>query len=289
MQLPKGWTTSVRNAVLNVVGIVRIAMHEAASRYSRHSRRRDYPGDRLSRGPSSSAHHASSPGGVNRVVIRYVGLRVCAKVRFHAFLDSILKDKIALRPTSIPWRPRLGPPDFMYKYSRQKSVVRYTADTLQANISGNSAPIEPDRPGCDADRKPRKARGLRGGGHGARTRNPLRGTSFPMRPLAIRLPSGRLATVGSCQFSYRNGTERKSSTNSSGSVSLRMVSFGLRLGTANLRASVTAANGNTSSLAPLLPQTVSTVPGRHADREYCGRTSYLIEQCATAAQLSQVL
>src|SRR5690606_19795794 len=28
------------------------------------------------------------------------------------------------------------------------------------------------------------------GGHGTRTRNPLRGTSFPMRPLAIRLPSG---------------------------------------------------------------------------------------------------
>ncbi len=28
------------------------------------------------------------------------------------------------------------------------------------------------------------------GGHGTRTRNPIRGTSFPMRPLAIRLPSG---------------------------------------------------------------------------------------------------
>jgi hypothetical protein len=27
------------------------------------------------------------------------------------------------------------------------------------------------------------------GGHGTRTRNPLRGTSFPMMPLAIRLPS----------------------------------------------------------------------------------------------------
>ena len=27
------------------------------------------------------------------------------------------------------------------------------------------------------------------GGHGDRTRNPLRGTSFPMKPLAIRLPS----------------------------------------------------------------------------------------------------
>ena len=27
------------------------------------------------------------------------------------------------------------------------------------------------------------------GGHGTRTRNPIRGTSFPMRPLAIRLPS----------------------------------------------------------------------------------------------------
>jgi hypothetical protein len=30
----------------------------------------------------------------------------------------------------------------------------------------------------------------RGGGHGTRTRNPLRGTSFPMKLLAIRLPSG---------------------------------------------------------------------------------------------------
>ena len=29
------------------------------------------------------------------------------------------------------------------------------------------------------------------GGHEIRTRNPLRGTSFPMRPLAIRLPSER--------------------------------------------------------------------------------------------------
>ena len=30
------------------------------------------------------------------------------------------------------------------------------------------------------------------GGHGTRTRNPLRGTSFPMMPLAIRLPSSRI-------------------------------------------------------------------------------------------------
>ena len=30
------------------------------------------------------------------------------------------------------------------------------------------------------------------GGHGSRTRNPLRGTSFPMRPLAIRLPSNQI-------------------------------------------------------------------------------------------------
>ena len=28
------------------------------------------------------------------------------------------------------------------------------------------------------------------GGHGTRTRNPLRGTTFPVWPLAIRLPSG---------------------------------------------------------------------------------------------------
>ena len=27
------------------------------------------------------------------------------------------------------------------------------------------------------------------GGHGTRTRNPLRGTTFPVSPLAIRLPS----------------------------------------------------------------------------------------------------
>lgn len=31
----------------------------------------------------------------------------------------------------------------------------------------------------------------RGGGHGTRTRNPLRGTTFPVWPLAIRLPSER--------------------------------------------------------------------------------------------------
>ena len=30
------------------------------------------------------------------------------------------------------------------------------------------------------------------GGHGSRTRNPVKGTSFPMRPLAIRLPSEHL-------------------------------------------------------------------------------------------------
>ena len=30
----------------------------------------------------------------------------------------------------------------------------------------------------------------RSGGHGNRTRNPLRGTTFPVWPLAIRLPSG---------------------------------------------------------------------------------------------------
>ena len=30
------------------------------------------------------------------------------------------------------------------------------------------------------------------GGHGIRTRNPVKGTSFPMRPLAIRLPSDSL-------------------------------------------------------------------------------------------------
>src|SRR6187551_1693244 len=33
---------------------------------------------------------------------------------------------------------------------------------------------------------------LIGGGHGARTRNPLRGTTFPVWPLAIRLPSRRI-------------------------------------------------------------------------------------------------
>ena len=31
--------------------------------------------------------------------------------------------------------------------------------------------------------------GLKSGGHGTRTRNPVKGTSFPMRPLAIRLSS----------------------------------------------------------------------------------------------------
>ena len=32
---------------------------------------------------------------------------------------------------------------------------------------------------------------LSSGGHGARTRNPLRGTTFPVWPLTIRLPSER--------------------------------------------------------------------------------------------------
>ncbi len=36
------------------------------------------------------------------------------------------------------------------------------------------------------------------GGHGARTRNPLRGTSFPMRPLAIRLPSVMAWRITTC-------------------------------------------------------------------------------------------
>jgi len=30
---------------------------------------------------------------------------------------------------------------------------------------------------------------IQSGGHGARTRNPLRGTTFPVWPLTIRLPS----------------------------------------------------------------------------------------------------
>ena len=50
------------------------------------------------------------------------------------------------------------------------------------------------RPTCSRARVP----GVldEGGGHGTRTRNPLRGTSFPMRPLAIRLPSGRAMRPG---------------------------------------------------------------------------------------------
>ena len=38
-------------------------------------------------------------------------------------------------------------------------------------------------------KKPRGFTGLLSGGHGTRTRNRLPGTSFPMKPLAIRLPS----------------------------------------------------------------------------------------------------
>ena len=36
------------------------------------------------------------------------------------------------------------------------------------------------------------SQGLASGGHGIRTRNPFRGTTFPVWPLAIRLPSGPL-------------------------------------------------------------------------------------------------
>lgn len=41
------------------------------------------------------------------------------------------------------------------------------------------------------NKKTRSKRAGSSGGHGARTRNPLRGTSFPMRPLTIRLSSKR--------------------------------------------------------------------------------------------------
>ena len=37
-----------------------------------------------------------------------------------------------------------------------------------------------------------KSLNYQSGGHGSRTRNPVKGTSFPMRPLAIRLPSEQL-------------------------------------------------------------------------------------------------
>lgn len=47
------------------------------------------------------------------------------------------------------------------------------------------------------------------GGHGTRTRNPLRGTSFPMMPLAIRLPSGGEAKAYSItpRFERRAGPQ----------------------------------------------------------------------------------
>ena len=48
----------------------------------------------------------------------------------------------------------------------------------------------------DVKRQVAKYRNLpQGGGHGTRTRNPLRGTSFPMKPLAIRLPSSSQANA----------------------------------------------------------------------------------------------
>ena len=41
---------------------------------------------------------------------------------------------------------------------------------------------------------------LGSGGHGTRTRNSIRSTSFPMRPLAIRLPS-RMAQTETARLS----------------------------------------------------------------------------------------
>ena len=43
------------------------------------------------------------------------------------------------------------------------------------------------------------------GGHGARTRNPLRGTTFPVWPLTIRLPSERRWLDGSNSGWMRSG------------------------------------------------------------------------------------
>ncbi len=49
-----------------------------------------------------------------------------------------------------------------------------------------------------------------GGGHGTRTRNPLRGTSFPMKPLAIRLPSKLLEETSRFPSETHYGDQRKS-------------------------------------------------------------------------------
>ncbi len=68
-----------------------------------------------------------------------------------------------------------------------------------------------NRPATPETKKPRKSLGLRGfcvsGGHGTRTRNRLPGTTFPVSPLAIRLPSGgapgRLCAQKHSNFSPR--------------------------------------------------------------------------------------
>ena len=53
----------------------------------------------------------------------------------------------------------------------------FSPGRTQSMNNGSMRPIQ--RPVCDQS-----------GGHGTRTHNPLRGTTFPVWPLAIRLPSG---------------------------------------------------------------------------------------------------
>ncbi len=93
----------------------------------------------------------------------------------------------------------------VFQSSTMLSTIVVTRSTLDAvNNAANKKRREPDTMsdfGASCHKVGHVVMDHEGGGHGTRTRNPLRGTSFPMKPLAIRLPSRDSASGKTCLLS----------------------------------------------------------------------------------------